>query len=92
MISRRAFLFTILKAASLLGGMGLADSLWSRRGASGFFFGDQALAADYGEELLRAAPPARFWASVPSAGHNCGACHDPTERLTSAVYSLPTRW
>jgi len=91
MISRRVFLFTVLKAASLLGGMGLADSLWSRRGASGFFFGDQALAADYGEELQRAAPPARFWASVPSAGHNCGACHDPTERLASAVYSHPDK-
>ncbi|MGA2109473.1 MAG: hypothetical protein ABSH25_17750, partial [Syntrophorhabdales bacterium] len=69
----------------------MADSLRSRRGASGFFFGDQALAADYGEEVLRAAPLARFWASAASAGRNCGACHDPTERLTSAVYSHPDK-
>jgi pyruvate formate lyase activating enzyme len=82
MISRRVFLSTLLKTASLLGGMGLADTFRSDPAIPRLLLGDQAAAADYGEEVLRSAPLARFWASVPSAGRNCGACHDPTEKLT----------
>jgi len=87
MISRRVFLSTLLKTASLLGGMGLADSLRSEPGIPRFALGGQAAADDYGEEVLRSAPLARFWASVPSAGRDCGACHDPAEKLTGVVHS-----
>jgi len=89
MISRRAFLITMAKAASLIGGVGVADSCLSRLRTARFTFEDRALAADYGDEVLRAAPLARFWASVASAGRNCGECHDATEKLTGVSHTHP---
>src|SRR5208283_2600040 len=89
MISRRAFLVAAAKAASLLAGVGMADSCLSGLGISRFTFGDRAWAADYGDEVLRAAPLARFWASVASAGRNCGECHDATGKLTGLSHTHP---
>jgi len=89
MISRRAFLITMAKAASLIGGVGVADSCLSRLGTARFTSDDRAWAADYGDEVLRAAPLARFWASVASAGRNCGECHDATEKLTGVSHTHP---
>jgi len=89
MVSRRSFLVTMAKAAFLLGGVGLADAWLSGRGRSGFSFVDRAWAADYGEEVLKGAPRARFWASLATANRNCGACHDASEKLTGAPFAHP---
>ena len=39
-------------------------------------FCPSVFAGDSREELIRQAPRARFWTSVPLAGHNCRLCHD----------------
>ncbi|HMK66195.1 MAG TPA: AmmeMemoRadiSam system radical SAM enzyme [Thermodesulfobacteriota bacterium] len=41
----------------------------------------QALAADFREEILRSAPPARFWTSLAMSKGDCSACHESSEKI-----------
>ena len=81
MISRRAFLKTLAGIAPILGGAGLCLSspLWERL----FAGGDAGLlfALDPNSDLVRLAPRARFWTSVPLAGADCRPCHASPEIL-----------
>ncbi len=82
MLSRRAFLKTLAGIAPILGGMGLCLSspLWE-----GLLAPDQGgllFALDRLEALVKAAPRARYWTSVPLAGRDCGQCHHPGEKLS----------
>lgn len=83
MISRRDFLIRIVKAATLLGSTGsiLSGMSWLRTMAG--LSPDQALAADIKEEILRAAPRARFWTSLSLAGGDCLKCHGPAEKVNN---------
>ncbi len=81
MISRRAFLGTLAGIATILGGTGLClpSPFWERLlpgGDAGHLF-----ALDPRSDLVRLAPRARFWTSVPLAGNDCRACHVSPERL-----------
>jgi pyruvate formate lyase activating enzyme len=81
MISRRDFLKTLAGIAPILGGAGLCLSspLWEP-----LFMGDSSgeiFALDRASDLIRLAPRARFWTSVPLAGTNCLQCHLPGENL-----------
>ncbi len=81
MISRRGFLKTIAGIAPILGGAGLCLSspFWERLlpgDGNGMVF-----ALDPKSELVRLAPRARFWTSVPLAGADCLQCHLPQEEL-----------
>jgi len=81
MISRRAFLGTLAGIATILGGTGLCLSspFWERLlagGDAGLLF-----ALDPRSDLVRLAPRARFWTSVPLAGNDCRACHVSPELL-----------
>ncbi len=81
MISRRGFLKTLAGIAPILGGAGLCLSspVWER-----FLAGDAAgclFALDPKSNLIRLAPLARFWTSVPLAGADCRLCHVPLEGL-----------
>lgn len=80
MLTRRAFLRTTAGIAPILGGAGLCLSspLWER-----LLKGDAAclFAHETESELIRSAPRARFWTSVPMAGSDCRLCHPPAERL-----------
>ena len=87
MISRRAFLVSMAKTATLLAGAGLADYCFSGLRASRSSPGGRAWAAGYEDDVLRAAPPARFWTSVASAGRNCAECHDTTEKVTGVPHT-----
>ena len=81
MLSRRAFLKTLAAIAPILGGAGLCLSspLWERL----FAGGDAGLlfALDPNSDLVRLAPRARFWISVPQAGADCRPCHASPEIL-----------
>jgi pyruvate formate lyase activating enzyme len=81
MISRRDFLVGAAKAAALLGGAGSVFRGLSRLEAMSGHFPGQALAADMKEELLRAAPRARYWTSLSLAGGDCSKCHEPNEKV-----------
>ncbi len=81
MISRRGFIKTLAGMAPLLGGagLGLASPLWERLlfdGSAGTLF-----ALDVESDLVRLAPRARWWTSVPLAGADCRQCHSPGEEL-----------
>jgi len=81
MISRRGFLKTLAGIAPILGSAGLCLSspLWER-----LLPGDRAgelFALDPKSDLVRLAPRARFWTSVPLAGADCRQCHPPQEKL-----------
>ena len=81
MLSRRAFLKTMAGIAPILGGAGLCLSspLWERLlagGDAGLLF-----ALDPKSDLVRLAPGARFWTSVPLAGADCRPCHASPEIL-----------
>ena len=89
MISRRAILAAMAKMTCLLAGAGLADSCLFALGGSRSARGGRAWAAGQADEVLRNAPLARFWASLPSAGRNCLACHEPSENLKGASYVHP---
>ena len=81
MISRRGFIKTLAGMAPLLGGAGLclASPLWERLllGESGAAL----FALDVKSDLVRQAPKARWWTSVPLAGADCRQCHSPGEEL-----------
>ena len=82
MISRRDFLKTLAGIAPILGGAGLCLSspLWER-----LLTGDQGgllFALDPQRALVRSAPRARYWTSVPLAGADCRQCHSPHEKLS----------
>ena len=81
MLSRRAFLKTLAAIAPILGGAGfcLSSPLWERL----FAGGDAGLlfALDPKSDLVRLAPRARFWTSVPQAGADCRPCHASPEIL-----------
>jgi pyruvate formate lyase activating enzyme len=67
--------------APLLGGVGLdlASPLWEH-----FLFGDSIgtlSALEMNSDLVRFAPRARWWTSVPLAGAACRQCHGPGEEL-----------
>ncbi len=77
MISRRVFLKTLAGIAPIIGGAGvcLSSPLWER-----LLMGDGAgrlFALDPASDLVRSAPRARFWTSIPLAGADCGQCHPP---------------
>ena len=80
MISRRGFIRTLAGIAPILGGAGLclSSALWER-----LLFRDPAaaFALDPKSDLVRLAPRARFWTSVPLAGADCRQCHGPGEDL-----------
>ena len=81
MISRRDFLTRAVKVAALLGGTGTIFQGLSRLRTTAGHYPDQVLAADIKEEILRAAPRARFWTSLPLAGGDCLKCHGPEEKI-----------
>jgi pyruvate formate lyase activating enzyme len=87
MISRRAFLVSMARTAALLAGAGLADYCFSGPWASRSATGGRAWAAGYENDVLRAAPPARFWTSLASAGRNCAECHDAAEKVTGVPHT-----
>jgi pyruvate formate lyase activating enzyme len=81
MISRRRFIKTLAGIAPILGGAGLCLSgpFWEH-----LFFGNPAgalFALDPKSDLVRLAPRARYWTSVPLAGADCRQCHSPLEEL-----------
>ena len=80
MISRRAFLRTLAGIVPILGGAGLCLSspFWEK--IVGSEAGD-LFALDPRSELVRLAPRARFWTSVPLAGKDCRACHTSPESI-----------
>ncbi|RJR47242.1 MAG: AmmeMemoRadiSam system radical SAM enzyme [Desulfobacteraceae bacterium] len=77
MISRRDFLVRAVKAAAMLGGAGAVTQTlpWTVSG-----FHNEVLAADL-DEIIEAAPRARFWTSVSLAGGDCLKCHEPGENI-----------
>ena len=81
MISRRGFIKTLAGMAPLLGGAGLclASPFWER-----LLLGEKSatlFALDMNSDLVRLAPRARWWTSVPLAGADCRQCHPPGEEL-----------
>ena len=80
MISRRAFLRTLAGIVPILGGAGLCLSspFWEK--IAGSEAGD-LFALDPRSELVRLAPRARFWTSVPLAVEDCRACHASLESI-----------
>ena len=82
MISRRDFLKTLAGIAPILGGAGLCLSspLWERLLTDDH--GGLLFALDPQTALIRSAPRARYWTSVPLAGADCRQCHDPQEKLS----------
>ena len=81
MISRRGFIKTLAGMAPLLGGAGfcLGSPFWER-----LLLGESAatlFALDVKSDLVRSAPKARWWTSVPLAGTDCRQCHSPEEAL-----------
>ena len=68
MLTRRDLLTNITRIAALAG---LAQIIPHPMNSSL----TSALAADSKDELIRQAPRARFWTSVPLAGKDCRSCH-----------------
>jgi pyruvate formate lyase activating enzyme len=82
MISRRAFLKTLTGITPILGGAGLCLSshFWERLLTDDH--GGLLYALDTQTALIRSAPRARYWTSVPLAGADCRQCHNPQEKLS----------
>jgi pyruvate formate lyase activating enzyme len=82
MISRRDFLKTLAGIAPILGGSGLCLSspLWESLLTDDH--GGILFALDPQTALIRSAPRARYWTSVPLAGTDCRQCHHPQEKLS----------
>jgi hypothetical protein len=81
MISRRVFIKTLAGIAPILGGAGLCLSspIWERLLTDDH--GGILFALDQQNPLIRSAPRARYWTSVPLAGADCRQCHHPQEKL-----------
>ena len=82
MISRRVFIKTLAGIAPILGGAGLCLSspLWESLLTDDH--GGLLFALDPQTALIRSAPRARYWTSVPLAGTDCRQCHHPQENLS----------
>jgi len=86
MISRREFIKKATRTALVWGGAGAAMSspLWLRK------FVQEAAAektpSSLLDELIRQAPPARYWVSTQSPGVQCQACHKTTEEIENRDY------
>jgi pyruvate formate lyase activating enzyme len=82
MISRRVFIKTLAGIAPILGGVGscLSSPLWERLLTDDH--GSLLFALDTQTALIRSAPRARYWTSVPLAGADCRQCHHPQEKLS----------
>ena len=82
MISRRDFLKTLAGIAPIFGGTGLCLSspFWESLFTDDH--GGRLFALDPQTALIRSAPRARYWTSVPLAGVDCRQCHRPEEKLS----------
>ena len=82
MISRRVFIKTLAGIAPIPGGAGLCLSspLWESLLTDDH--GGLLFALDPQTALIRSAPRARYWTSVPLAGTDCRQCHHPQENLS----------
>jgi pyruvate formate lyase activating enzyme len=90
MISRRELLRRAAILAPVAGGASLvaAGPGWLRPWLHGA--PDRLLAAGGPEDLIRAAPKARFWTSVALAGGDCAECHTAGTDLTKRYTHEPT--
>jgi pyruvate formate lyase activating enzyme len=83
-LSRRDFLKSAARGCLTLAGL---DAILHSAGPGGLLrlLGDEAHASGFVDELLRTAPPARFWLSADKAP-SCQACHPATDDYTQPSY------
>jgi hypothetical protein len=74
MISRREFMQALARLATILGGSGLILSEPSLRRALPDVLNGDAFAGDRTDELIRAAPRARFWSAAAKGRVQCHLC------------------
>src|SRR5512137_2775963 len=84
MISRREFLISVSKTASMAGvPLALSTALPDGWVSDAFGFA----VPDAADNLIRAAPKARFWISTASPNVECRNCHKPEYATSGKGYA-----
>jgi pyruvate formate lyase activating enzyme len=78
MFSRRDFLVMTGRGLPVLGGVACA-AFQTRAAHAATVEAAGVAPTGFDEDLLAAAPRARYWAGVPAAGGDCSGCHTPAD-------------